>query len=256
MEESIEFREENENVERIKTGVKGLDELIQGGFPKGTTIVVSGTAGSGKSIFGMNFVSEGCKNGEKCLYLTVEQSPERLAKQAKHFNWNFAKWEKEGKLRIYSLNPQQLFETKPLQDIKKHILENNYDRVVIDSVTTIVTAPYSGNTVMDLADRGLGPHVLIEMIRAEVIALIDFLQAHGITAVVVSQKIEGMPGNTYDMVSEFKGDGLIMMSSVDIGEDLRRVIQVKKLRETKIDGSKYDFDFTDNGISIMKNEEV
>ena len=241
---------------RVRTGIDGLDDLIEGGFPRGSNIVVTGTAGSGKSIFGMNFIAQGCMNGEKCLYITVEQAPERIVNQARQFNWDFEQWEKNGTLRVVSLNPQQVFDRTPLQDIKKQLLDDKYERVVIDSITTIVTAPFSTSSVMDLADRGLGPRTLVEMIRAEVIALIDFLQSHGITTVVISQKVDGMPGDTYDTVSEFKGDGLIMLSSLDMGEDLRRVIQVKKLRETRINGSKHDFDFTDNGISIMKSGEV
>jgi KaiC/GvpD/RAD55 family RecA-like ATPase len=89
MEGTINMEDKKRNVERVKTGIPGLDGLIEGGFPRGSTIVVSGTAGSGKSIFGMNFISEGCENGEKCLYLTVEQSPDRIANQAMHFNWNY-----------------------------------------------------------------------------------------------------------------------------------------------------------------------
>jgi KaiC/GvpD/RAD55 family RecA-like ATPase len=252
MEESLEI----EKIKRVKTGIPGLDEKIEGGFPKGSTIVVTGIAGSGKSIFGMNFISEGCKNGEKCLFITVEQSPDRIVNQAVQFNWDYNQWEKEEKLKMLSLNPQQLFERKPLQDIKQHILDNHYERVVIDSITTVVTAPFSMNSIMDLADRGLAPRALIEMIRAEVIALIDFLQSQGITTVVVSQKLDGMPGDTYDMVSEFKGDGLILLNFKAVGNALKRTVQIKKLRETKIDGIPYNFDFTENGISIMKSEEV
>lgn len=252
MEESIEL----EKINRVKTGIEGLDDLIEGGFPKGSTIVVTGVAGSGKSIFGMNFIAEGCKNGEKCLYITVEQLADKIVSQAMQFNLDFNQWESEEKLKISSLSLQKFFDMKPLHDIKQHIEENHYDRVVIDSITSIVTAPFSLRSIVDGADRGLQPHTLIEMIRAEVIALIDFLQSQGITTVVISQKLDGMPGDTYDTVSEFRGDGLILLNFKAVGNALKRTVQIKKLRETKIDGIPYNFDFTGSGISIMRSEEV
>jgi circadian clock protein KaiC len=247
---------ELENAGRIKSGINGLDEYIQGGFPKGSTIVVTGSAGSGKSIFGMQYLNEGLKNNEKCLYINVEQTSEKLVSQAKHFNWAFDQWENEGRLKIWSIRPHDLFDMKHLNNIKQDIMENNYDRVVIDSITSLVYAPYTANNILNLADKGLGPHSIIEMSRAEVIALIDFLQSHNITTVLVSQKIDGMPGDTYDMTSEFKADGLLLMGAKILGKTSNRTLQIKKLRKTKIDIIPLNFDFTDTGISILKNEEV
>jgi len=244
--ESLEI----EKIMRVKTGIESLDISIDGGFPKGSTIVVTGTPGSGKSIFGMNFVAEGCKNNEKCLYITVEQLAEEVVKQAIQFGWNFNQWEKEGKLRVVSLGPKKLFEMNALNDVRQQIEENHYDRVVIDSITSLVYAPFSAYGIVDGAERGLQPRALTEMSRAEVIALIDLLQYNGITTVVTSQKIEGMPGDTFDNVSEFKGDGLIVMNSTAVGRTLNRTLQVKKLRKTKIDGVPHTFEFTDKGISL------
>jgi KaiC/GvpD/RAD55 family RecA-like ATPase len=238
------------SISRLKTGINGLDELLEGGFPEGSTIVVTGTPGSGKSIFGMNFIAEGCKNGKKCLYISVEQLADEIVKQAMQFGWDFNQWEKEGKLKVVSLGSQKLFEMNALSDIRKQVEENHYDRVVIDSITSLVYAPFTIRSIVDGADRGLQPHALIEMSRTEVISLIDLLQYSGITTIVTSQKVEGMPGDTYDNVSEFKGDGLVVLNSAAIGRTLNRTLQVKKLRKTKIDGVPHTFEFTNEGISI------
>jgi KaiC/GvpD/RAD55 family RecA-like ATPase len=250
MEDNLEFKKEEKNMKRVNTGIEGLDELIEGGFPNGSTIVVTGTAGSGKSIFGMQYLVGGLKNDEECLYINIEQTVDAIVDQAIQFGWDFNKWESEGKLKILSISPQQFLDTKPLQDIKKHILENNYDRVVVDSLTSLLYAPYTMSSILNIAEKGLGPRALIEMMRAEVIAFIDFLQTHGKTTVIVSQKIEGLPGNTYDMTSEFKADGLLLLDSAVIGNNLKRNIQVKKLRKTKTDGIPHVFDFTGKGIYL------
>lgn len=237
-------------MERVKTGIEGLDDLIEGGFPKGSNVVITGTPGTGKSIFGMNYIAEGCKNGEKCLYITVEQPIDEIVEQARQFGWDFNQWKNEEKLKIVSFGPQKLFEMKTIDDIKQHIEENHYDRVVIDSITSLVHAPFSTHSIVDGADRGLQPRALIEMSRAQVISIIDLLQSHRITTILTSQKVEGMPGDTYDNVSEFKTDGLIIMNSAAIGRTLNRTIQVKKLRKTKIDGVPHTFDFAQDGISL------
>lgn len=247
---------ELENAERLRTGIKGLDEHIEGGFPKGSTIVITGSAGSGKSIFGMQYLNEGLKNNEKCLYINVEQTYEKLISQAKNFNWNFNHWENQGNLKIYSVRPHDLFDMKHLNDIKQHVLENNYGRVVIDSITSLVYAPYTANNIANLADKGLGPRTIVEMSRAEIIALIDFLQSHNITTVLVSQKIDGMPGDTYDMTSEFKADGLVLLGAKVLGKTSNRTLQIKKLRKTKIDIIPHTFDFSNEGISLLKEDEV
>jgi KaiC/GvpD/RAD55 family RecA-like ATPase len=166
------------------------------------------------------------------------------------FGWDFNQWEKEGKLKVVSLSSQKLFEMNALSDIRQHVEENHYDRVVIDSITSLVYAPFTIHSIVDGADRGLQPRALIEISRAEVISLIDLLQYNGITTVVTSQKVEGMPGDTYDNVSEFKGDGLVVLNSAAIGRTLNRTLQVKKLRKTKIDGVPHTFEFAQNGISL------
>ncbi|MCK4365673.1 MAG: hypothetical protein KAW45_06455 [Thermoplasmatales archaeon] len=250
MEDTINIQEEKRDMMRVKTGIKGLDEFIEGGFPKGSYVVVTGIPGSGKSIFGMQFLVEGMKNNEKCLFITVEQSPDEIVSQAMQFGWNFNQWENEGKLKIVSLDSKKLSEMNTYDELKQLIQDNHYDRVVFDSITSIVYSPISPYSITDGADRGLQPQALMEMSRANVASLFEVTKQHGITTLGISQKVEGMPGDTVDKVSEFKGDGLIILDSGVVGNALNRNIQVKKLRKTKIDGTPHTFDFTNDGISL------
>jgi circadian clock protein KaiC len=244
---------ENNMMDRVKTGINGLDNLIQGGFPKGTFAVVTGGPGTGKTIFAMQFLANGTqKYGGKGLFITVEQNLEDIVSQAKQFGWDFTQMVESDQLKIVSLIGRQLFEEETMDEIKKLIQENHYDRVVFDSITSLLNAPFSKYSILDHADRGLQPHALTEMSRANVINFIDFVKKQGITTVGVSQKIEGLPGNTIDNVSEFKADGLIILNSTEMGDNLNRTIQVKKMRKTKIDAIPHNFDFTENGISLIE----
>ena len=76
-------------VERVSTGIKGFDELVEGGFPKGHTILVSGMPGSGKSIFCLQALCNNAVRGKNCLFISFEESVEDLHDQMKEFNWAF-----------------------------------------------------------------------------------------------------------------------------------------------------------------------
>jgi len=240
---------------RVRTGVKGLDELIEGGFPRGSNIVVTGVAGTGKSIFAMNFIAEGCRNNEKCLYITIEQAPDEIVEQAMQFNWDFNQWENEGKLKIVALDYRRLSEMETYNELTRLIEENHYERLVIDSITSIVNSPIPPYSIADGADRGLQLPALAEMNRANVMALFELIKKHGVTTVSISQKVEGKPGDTLDNISEFIGDGLILLGLVEVGDELKRTIKVKKLRKTKINGLTHTFEFVSSGI-VMKSKEV
>lgn len=74
-------------MERIKSGVPGLDEIIEGGFIKGHQILLAGNSGTGKTIFGCQFLLEGARRNEKGLYLTLEEAPKSIIENMKRFSW-------------------------------------------------------------------------------------------------------------------------------------------------------------------------
>ena len=91
----------NNETNLIKTGVPGFDELIEkGGMPKGISILVSGGPGSGKTTFCLHTLNYGASNGEKCIYLSFEESSERLKGHMKNFGWNPDELENKGNLII------------------------------------------------------------------------------------------------------------------------------------------------------------
>jgi len=249
----MDLEHENSSImtNRIKTGITGFDELIDGGIPQGSFVVVTGGPGTGKTILASQFLANGVmKYDEKGLFISVEQPSEDIVAQAKQFGWDFDKWENEGKIKIISLDSRKLFELKIIDEIKAMIEENHYDRVVIDSITSFVYSSLTPHSIADGVDRGFQPSTYIEMSRANAVTFIDLVKRHGITAFGIAQKIEGMPGETIDHVSEFKADGLFVLNSTAIGKNLNRTIQVKKLRKTRVDAIPHNFDFESGGICL------
>ncbi|VVB67281.1 Circadian clock protein kinase KaiC [Candidatus Norongarragalina meridionalis] len=87
-------------MERIRSGIHGLDELVDGGLPQGRAFVVKGAPGSGKSIFSMQFALRGGTEGEKTVFLTTEHSPKKLREDALSLGWNLSSAERRGELAI------------------------------------------------------------------------------------------------------------------------------------------------------------
>ena len=86
----------------VKTGIEGFDKLMEKGIPRSASILVAGGAGSGKTIFCMQTLFNAAKKGEKCLYLSFEESEERLKEHMTDFGWEWKKLEEKGLLKIIS----------------------------------------------------------------------------------------------------------------------------------------------------------
>jgi predicted ATP-dependent serine protease len=95
-------------VERVPTGIKNFDKLIKRGFEKNSTNLLVAGGGGGKSIFGMQFLIEGIKNGENCLYIMFEEKREEFFSNMKEFGWDMEKYEKQGKFTFLEYNPEKI----------------------------------------------------------------------------------------------------------------------------------------------------
>src|SRR5512135_3680020 len=98
----------SDDFERVPTGIPGLDKLIEGGLVKGSTTLVSGAAGTGKTIFCSQFLMEGLKRGESCMFITLEEKPEDIIADVKRFGWDFKKYISDKKLFLDFQDPFQI----------------------------------------------------------------------------------------------------------------------------------------------------
>lgn len=222
-------------LERIPSGIPGLDRLIEGGFWKGSTVLISGGAGTGKTIFCVQYLMEGLRRGEKCMFITLEQKPEDVIGDVKRFGWDLKKYVQEKRLYLEYQDPFQLTDiTSPLLDtIKQHDIE----RVVIDS--TAVFGMYYKDPFE---------------VRKQLYKLLTGLKDIGVTCLLTSELPEDAKSLARFGVEEFIVDGLIMLSFVGIGGQEFGNVQVRKMRRTKHATAWYPMDITNKGI-IVKREE-
>lgn len=240
---------------RTKSGISGLDRLIGGGYPKGSFVVVSGGPGTGKTIVGCQFLYEGASSGEKCLCINVEQSEKDIISQALQFGWDFETLKKSGKLDILTLTTDSLSEVAVVDRIRTILKDKKYQRIVIDSLTSFAYTPSSSlKTTIEAINYKMDAMTMNEIRRANISALIDFIKSTEITTIGLAHKIDGF-GDTLDMISEFKGDGLIVLSLTSVGSSEDRTIHIKKMRKTKLNAVPYNFEFSETGIVIKEEKD-
>ncbi len=220
------------NSKRVSTGVPGLDGLIQGGFVKGSSVLVSGETGTGKTIFCLQYLWEGLKNDEHGVYITLEETAEEIKKDALVFGWDFEKYEKEGKFKIIEKN---VFEDINLEFFEIDKLKTK--RVVIDSVSLLSLV---------IEDKANMRNKLRELIKS--------LKKRGVTVLLISEIVG--EGFSRLGVEEFLSDGIIKIYYSSIGGSSFGTIEIRKMRRTKHKHGIFDLILNEKGIRISKETAV
>ncbi|MEM2311588.1 MAG: ATPase domain-containing protein, partial [Candidatus Methanomethylicia archaeon] len=154
-------------VERVKTGIPGLDEILKGGIPRRNVVLLAGGPGTGKTIMGQQFLYYGLKTGEPGIYVALEEHPVQVRINMQQFDWDIKEYEEQGKFAIVDAFTAGIGEAAkrekyvvPSPDdfptltdlIRQAIRDINAKRVVVDSVTTLyITKPaVARNIVLQL----------------------------------------------------------------------------------------------------------
>lgn len=224
-------------MKRVSTGVAGLDKMLMGGIPEGSVILLTGGAGCGKTTLACQFLFHGLKDGENSLYITLEETPGEIKKDAIQFGWDFAKHEKDGTFRIVYYDPFELGEI--IQRMTDLIVVNKIKRLVIDSISLF--GLYLDNTYK---------------IRKELYKLVEALKTTGCTSVLLSEIPEDSKKLSRYGVEEFVVDGVIVLHYLGIGEGVFRNIEVRKMRRTNHKNGSFPMSITKNGVKVDAEEGV
>ena len=198
-----------DKINRIETGIKGFDQLIEGGIPEKSLILLSGVTGTGKSIFGMNYLVHGIKKGENGVYVSLQESIEETISEMNLF-WPIKGMIKEEKLSI--VQPELYNFDALLTTIEDSIDKVKATRLVIDSISII--AMYFEDPFR---------------IRKSLLTLANLLKNLGCTTIAISQVTKGV--SLYG-VEEFVADGVIKMYYMRTNSSFTRALTVRKMRIT------------------------
>lgn len=218
-------------MERIKSGIKGLDNLLNGGFPKGHSILLCGAPGTGKTIFALQFLYKGAKNfGENGLYVSIEEHPNKLKNYAKEFGWkDIDKLENENKIKFVRVSPnERKFDIAKV--VKQKVEEINAKRMVIDSLSAIYLA--------------------FEDITQFIYSFLNLIEDLKITSMLITDSPPGSNKLTKDGVSEFVCDGVVLLQLHDVSKTVNRTVSIKKMRGTNIIAGMNSLKFTNSGLEV------
>ncbi len=237
-----EKKEEKVDFGRMQTGVNGLDELLPDGIPRGSSILINGSSGSGKTNLSLQILYEGVvKFNEPGIYISFEENSESIRNTAKSFGMEIEKYEKENKLSIISKDPYEVknFATSLSGELYYKIKDMKAKRLVVDSIT------YLGGSLQN-------PYELRRLMND----LNKRLKTMGITTFFVSETPESINLVGRYGVEEFVVDGVILLHNILIKQGRQRAIEILKMRQTNHDTSMHPFKITSRGVEIYPREQI
>ncbi|MEM3555213.1 MAG: ATPase domain-containing protein [Candidatus Micrarchaeia archaeon] len=250
-------------MERTKTGVKGLDEILKGGIPKNSVVLVSGAAGSGKTILGLQFLVNGAVEfGERGLFVTFEESRNDVTSQALQFGWDLEKLESEGKLKIMTFVPSKHHLSYINSEIDSAIDEFKPQRLVYDSISTIgvyaeVIADVETLMNLGLKKEDVTIHLPPETVtRRAVMDIMGKLKSADITSLVISELPKQSSYLSRDTISEFIADGIVLLHCLEKKEKKIRAVEVLKMRRTEHSMDLVPMIISERGIEVLVGEKV
>ena len=236
----------------VFTGVTGFDDLLVQGIPQGTSTIIAGGAGSGKTIFCLQTLAYHASHGKKCIYMSFEEPESRLIKHMQSFGFNPKKLIKAGKLKIIRKNPFEitrnvdalLAEQKGelLIKVDPVIIPKGFkpDFIVIDSLTAIASA-FTGKE---------------ESYRIYIEQLFRFFEKMKANALLITETEQIPKIFSKTGVEEFLADGVVVLYNIKRGNIRERAIEVLKLRGAEHQKRIVAFDITDKGITVYPNKEI
>lgn len=241
-----------EKIDRIPTGVPGLDELIEGGIPEGSGLLIAGGTGTGKTILASQITYNVADEGKHALYVTFEEDKDRLIRQMEGLGFPVGKLIDQGRLAIYSVKEDgDINET--YADVKKIVEKNGTKLLVIDSLAMVLTlARYYSDISKKMgipSKKGLMPSGE-QLTRESICSIIRKLERLGATVIFVDEADEKGVNITREGVAEFIVDGVIRLQKTDFGTGVSRGITIEKMRETKISLDVQAFEITENGVKV------
>ena len=221
--------EHSVSTERVSLGVPGIDEMLSGGPYRGTTVLLTGKAGSGKSTVAACFVAAACARGERALLFTFEESPDQIVRNMASVGLDLERWREEGLLRIVASRPAAYGLERHLAEIHREVAAFDAGIVAIDPASQLTGQPYE--------------------IAAMLGRLVDHLKVRGATAVLTAL-VRGAASDIVGLGVSSVVDTWIELSNHEQLGEHNRGISITKSRGMEHSAQLREFRLTSSGIEI------
>jgi circadian clock protein KaiC len=216
----------------ISSGIPGLDAMLRhGGFFRGSSLLLSGVAGTGKTLIGCHFVNAACERGECCLFFVFEESAAEVCRNARSIGLDLQQWVDAGLLRFEAARPS-------LYGLEMHLARMNRD-VEAFQPSVVVVDPIS-------AFRGPDPEVHATLLR-----MIDLLKSNGVSSLFTSlRSSDGDHVGTDQCLSSLM-DTWIRLSDIEANGERNRILYIIKSRGSSHSNQVREYQMTDTGIRLI-----
>ncbi len=230
---SISLTQEASN-ERVSTGIPDLDLMLQGGVHRGSSVLVSGTAGSGKSSFSASIARATCERGERALYFAYEESPAQIARNMRSIGIDLNQYVRNETLRIIAARPTSFGLEMHLATIHKAVRETKPGLVIVDPISNFFT-------VANAAE-----------VKTMLMRLLDFLKGEQITTVFTSLTTGGKSTEATEAGVSSLCDTWLLLRDLESNGERNRTMYVLKSRGTAHSNQVREFLLTGKGVRLIE----
>jgi circadian clock protein KaiC len=223
---------------RVKTGIAEFDAMLRGGFMRGDAVMLAGSAGTGKTTLALQYLINGITTaGEGGIYLSFEQHPDQIYRDALNFGWDLKKMEADDKLRIVFTSPDLLMgDGDPETLLEEPINAVGARRIVVDSLSHL--SMFSKN----------------DDIRQETYRVVNFFKVKGMSQLLIweSPQVLGQSFSISEVGLSFLVDAIVSLKFVEIDSSIKRAIVVLKMRGSDHDKSLREYEITKTGVKVRE----
>ncbi|WP_267640716.1 KaiC domain-containing protein [Haloarchaeobius amylolyticus] len=228
---------------RINLGIKGLDEMIMGGVPERSLMVAVGSAGTGKTTFGLQFLDHGMRQGERGIFITLEENRDRVINSATEKGMPFDEYVEDGLLAVVDIDPIEMANSlgSIRSELPRLISQFGASRLVLDSVS-LLEMMYD-----DRAKR-----------RNEIYDFTKSLKEAGITTMMTSEASEDSPYASRHGIVEYLTDAVFILQYVRPSDfrETRLAVEIQKIRDANHSRETKPYEITEDGISVHRQANI
>jgi len=229
------------DVQRISTGIAGLDELLHGGYITGRSYLLTGDAGTGKTVACLQFLRNGLKMGGKAVYVTVDERPGEILESAASFSWDLQPDIQEKNLLILDASPyfggrsgnageKGVDPQKIVADLGNYTRRLGATILIIDPITPLILPTDATSPSQDQARS------LMQLIQSQL----------NTTNLFTAHLARGTAANTASGTEQFLASGVLVLENIEMNGKFARTLTIKKMRGTAVAAAGYSFAFVQN----------
>ncbi len=230
-------------MDRVRTGIEGLDEMLEGGLPKSQAVVVMGSFGTGKTTFGLQFINEGLKQGERCIFISLEEDEDSILGSAKGFGWDLKPFIDQKKLALVKLEPTdaKTTVTRVKSELPDFIKKFGASRIVLDSISLL-------NMLFENDHEK----------RSNLFNLTQLIKGTGATCLMTAEVKDDNPTASRDGLIEYAVDGVIALRNNELPDknEILLTLRILKMRRSNHSRRIKPYAITSKGIEVHSGAEV